>query len=304
MAKLTESHVEEAALEWLGDMGWQVAYGNDVSPDSARPERAAYGDVLLLGRLREAVARLNPAVPEDAREDALRQVVAAQTPSLVEENRRLHRMMVEGVPVEYHAADGVIRGDRVRLIDFGGLDTGKDANDWLAINQFTVIEAGHNRRPDIVLFVNGLPLAVVELKNPGDENATMDGAFNQLQTYKQQIASLFRTNALLVISDGLVARAGSLTADEERFMPWRTMDGATIAAKGLPELEVLLKGVFDRERLLVLMRDFTVFGDTGNGIAKIVAGYHQYFAAQNAIAATLRALPSSRTGPKATGGSV
>ncbi|WP_062784826.1 type I restriction endonuclease subunit R [Novosphingobium capsulatum] len=294
MAKLTESHVEEAALEWLGEMGWQVVYGNDVSPDSARPERAAYGDVLLLGRLREAVARLNPDVPEDAREDALRQVVAAQTPSLVEENRRLHRMMVEGVPVEYHAADGVIRGDRVRLIDFDGLETDKDSNDWLAVNQFTVIEAGHNRRPDIVLFVNGLPLAVVELKNPGDENATMDGAFNQLQTYKQQITSLFRTNALLVISDGLVAQTGSLTADEERFMPWRTMDGATIAAKGLPELEVLLKGVFDRERLLVLMRDFTVFGDTGNGIAKIVAGYHQYFAAQNAIAATLRALPSAR----------
>ena len=292
MARFTESHVEEAALEWLGEMGWDVAYGNAVSPDSAQPERAAYGDVILHARLARAVERLNPTIPEDAREDALRQVIAAQTPSLVEENRRLHRMMVEGVPVEYRV-DGAIRGDRVRLIDFAE-DAADDANDWLAINQFTVIEAGHNRRPDIVLFVNGLPLAVVELKNPGDENATMGGAFNQLQTYKAQIGSLFRTNALLVISDGLVAKAGSLTADEERCMPWRTMDGETIAAKGLPEIEVLLKGVFDRQRLLVLMRDFTVFGDTGNGTAKIVAGYHQYFAAQNAIEATLRALPSAR----------
>jgi type I restriction enzyme R subunit len=290
MSKFTENHVEEAALEWLGEMGWTIAYGIDASPDGPLPIRAAYHDVILLDRLRAAVERLNPAIPLDTREEAIRRLLASETPSLVEENRRLHRFLVEGVPVEYHV-DGQVRGDRVRLIDFSSV--GYDLNEWLAVNQFTVIENGHNRRPDVVLFVNGLPLGVIELKNPGDENATLSGAFNQLQTYKAQIPSLFRTNAILVTSDGIKARVGSLTADEERFMPWRSVDGATIAPTSHPQLETLIKGVFDRGHLLRLLRDFTVFGDSGNGIVKIVAGYHQFFAAQHALKATLRALPYS-----------
>lgn len=156
-----------------------------------------------------------------------RKLLQSETPSLTEENRRLHRYIVEGVPVEVTRADGTIGGDSARLIDFGDLD----ANDWLAVNQFTVIENKANRRPDILLFVNGLPLGVIELKNPGSENATMDGAFNQLQTYKAQITSTFRTNEVLVISDGMAARIGSLTADRERFMPWRTLTGDDIARK-------------------------------------------------------------------------
>ncbi len=291
MSKFTESHVEEAALEWLGDYGWQVAYGVNASPDGSKPERGANSDVILEARLVTAVDLLNPGIPAEARADAIRKVMAIELPSLVEENRRLHRLIVEGVPVEYHGADGTIRGDRVRLIDFGGTDGGLDMNDWLAINQFTVIERGHNRRPDVVLFVNGLPLVVIELKNAGDENATVHGAYNQLQTYKQEIGSLFRTNALLIASDGVTARIGSLSADEERFMPWRTVDGEEIAAKGLPELEVMIAGVCDKARLLMLLRDFTVFGDGGKGIIKIIAGYHQYHAAQRAVAATLRAVP-------------
>ena len=163
------------------------------------------------------------------------------------------------------------------------------ANDWLAINQFTVIENKANRRPDVVLFVNGLPLGVIELKNPGDENATLDGAFNQLQTYKAQITSLFRTNAALVISDGLWGRVGSLTADFERFMPWRTVEGDDVAPKGTPELETLIKGVFEKRRFLSLVRDFTVFGETGEGIAKILAGYHQFHAVRHAVQRTLAA---------------
>ena len=291
MAKLTESVVEEAALAWLAEQGWQVAYGIDASPDGKAPERAANSDVILPARLTAAVDRLNPAIPADARADAIRKVMAVEMPSLVEENRRLHRLIEEGVPIEYRAADGTIRGDRVRLVDFEGTAGGFDGNDWLAINQFTVIERGNTRRPDIVLFVNGLPIAVVELKNPGDENATVSGAYNQLQTYKREIRSLFRTNALLIASDGMTARIGSLTADEERFMPWRTVDGEDIAPKGLPELEVMIAGVLDRQRLLMLMRDFTVFGDAGRGIVKIIAGYHQFHAAQRAVAATLRAVP-------------
>ncbi|QIG79645.1 type I restriction endonuclease subunit R [Stakelama tenebrarum] len=289
MSRFIENHVEEAALEWLDALGWTVALGADVSPDGAQPIRAAYQDVVLIDRLRDAVARLNPAIPLDPREEAIRRLMASETPSLVEENRRLHRYLVEGVPVEFYD-DGSVRGDRVRLIDFDG-SGGFDQNDWLAVNQFTVIEHGHNRRPDVVLFVNGLPLGVIELKNPGDENATLSGAFNQLQTYKAQIPSLFRTNALLVTSDGIKARVGSLTAEAERLMPWRSEDGENIAPTSDPQLETLLKGVFDRGNLLRLLRDFTVFGDTGSGIVKIVAAYHQFFAAQHALSATLRALP-------------
>jgi type I restriction enzyme R subunit len=296
MARFAESHVEEAAMAWLAEQGWQVAYGIDASPDGKVPERASNGDVILMQRLVDAVDRLNPAIPAEARADAIRKLVAVEMPSLVEENRRLHRLMVEGVPVEYHGPDGTIRGDLVRLIDFAGVARGLDMNDWLAVNQFTVIERGANRRPDIVLFVNGLPIAVIELKNPGDENATVTGAYNQLQTYKREIASLFRTNALLIASDGVTARIGSLTADEERFMPWRTIDGEEIAPKGLPELEVMLAGVLNKANLLSLMRDFTVFGDAGRGIIKIIAGYHQFHAAKRAVAATLRAVPGALAG--------
>lgn len=291
MTKFTESHVEEAALEWLSGHGWAVAYGLNASPDGDAPERGANSDVILEARFLAAVERLNPAIPAEARADAVRKVKAIELPSLVEENRRLHRLMIEGVPVEYHGADGTIRGDRVRLIDFEFLEGGLDSNDWLAINQLTVIERGHNRRPDIVLFVNGLPLVVIELKNPGDENATVQGAYNQLQTYKDEIGSLFRTNALLIASDGVMARVGSLTADQERFMPWRTTDGEEIAPKGVPELETMIEGLCNKARLLMLMRDFMVFGDSGRGIVKIIAGYHQFHAAQRAITATLRAIP-------------
>lgn len=302
MSKFTESDVEEAALAWLKELGWTVAYGVEASPDGAHPVRLSNGDVILESRLVAAIERLNPSIPAEARSDALRKVMAVEMPSLVEENRRLHRLIVEGVPVEYHGADGTIRGDRVRLVDFDWIDAGSggglDMNDWLAVNQFTVIERGANRRPDIVLFLNGLPIAVIELKNPSDENATVQGAYNQLQTYKQEIASLFRTNGLLIASDGVTARIGSLTADLERFMPWRTVDGEDVAAKGLPELEVMLAGVLDKQRLLTLIRDFTVFGDNGNGIIKILAGYHQFHAAQRAVAATLRAVPGIRqSGP-------
>ena len=165
----------------------------------------------------------------------------------------------------------------------------RSANDWLAIGQFTVIEGTYNRRPDVVVFVNGLPLGVIELKNPGGGNATLAGAHNQLQTYKAQIPSLFRTNAVLVTSDGLTARVGSLTADQERFMPWRTTGGKVIAAKGQPELNILIEGIFDKRRLLDLLHDFTVFGDTGSELAKIIAGYHQFHAVRHAVEKTVEA---------------
>ncbi len=285
MSGFNESHVEEAALAWLGEIGYATVNGLAIGPDAATPERASYGDVLLLGRLKAAIARLNPALSPDARAEVLAKLTQTETPSLVLENRRLHRYMVEGVPIEVSRPDGSIGGEQARLIDFDD----PDANDWLAVNQFTVIENKTNRRPDLVVFVNGLPLAVVELKNPGDENATLDGAFNQLQTYKAQISSLFRTNAVLVISDGIAARIGSLTADRERFMPWRTVTGDDLAPRGAPELETVLKGVFDKRRFLDLVKDFIVFGDSGRGVDKILAGYHQFHAVKKAVDSTIKA---------------
>ena len=285
MSHLTESQIEEAALEWLAGLGYAVLYGPDISPDGSMPERGSYDQVLLTIRHREALARLNPHLPAEMLEEVLRKVQQTETPSLIEENRRLHRYLIEGVPVEVAREDGSIGGDVARLIDFVDVD----ANDWLAVNQYTVIEGQKNRRPDVVLFVNGLPLAVIELKNPGDENATLDGAFNQLQTYKDQIPSLFRTNAMLVTSDGLHAHLGSLTANLERFMPWRTVDGSAVAPKGAPELGTVIEGVFEKARFLTLIRDFTVFADTGSGLVKIVAGYHQFHAVRHAVKSTIAA---------------
>ena len=283
--KFSERHVEDAALEWLSGLGYAVLHGPDISPDGPTPERVSYAQTLLVARLREALERLNPHLPAETLEEVLRRVQQTETPSLIEENRRLHRYLIEGVPVEVAREDGSIGGDVARLVDF----TNRDANDWLAVNQYTVVEHGHNRRPDVVLFVNGLPLAVMELKSPGDENATLEGAFNQLQTYKDQIPSLFRTNAVLVTSDGLHARLGSLTANLERFMPWRTVDGSEVAPKGAPELGTVIEGVFEKRRFLALLRDFTVFGDTGSGLVKIVAGYHQFHAVRHAVKSTIAA---------------
>lgn len=284
MAYLSEAAVEQVVLDHLAALGYSIATEAEIGPDGKAPEREAYSDVVLAKRLTAAINRLNPTIPPEARADAMRKVLATERPSLVEENRRLHKLMVEGVDVEFYSDDGTIRGDKVRLIDFDRLGE----NDWLATGQFTVIEGGVNRQPDIVVFVNGLPLGVIELKAPGGENATLSGAFNQLQTYKAQIPSLFRTNAVLVTSDGITARIGSLTADQERFMPWRTTDGKVIAAKGQPELSVLIDGIFDHRRLLDLLHDFTVFGETGSGLAKIIAGYHQFHAVRHAVGKLLK----------------
>ncbi|NBB16279.1 HsdR family type I site-specific deoxyribonuclease [Caulobacter sp. SLTY] len=279
MSGFSEDIVEQAGIEILKDLGWLFLPGSAIAPDGPAPQRAAFSDVVLLKRLERAVAELNPLIPEGARSEAIRQVLTSETGSLVEENRRLHRLITDGVPVEYRAANGAITGGRVWLIDLDNVA----ANDWLVVNQFTVVEGHHNRRPDLIAFVNGLPLAVLELKNAAAENATIDDAFSQLQTYRLQIPKLFRSNAVLVTSDGIEARIGSLTADKERFMPWRTVTGEDFAHRGEPELETLLRGVFDREHFLALIRDFIVFGDAGSGPFKIIAGYHQFHGARKAV---------------------
>ena len=283
---VSESTVEAVALDSLASLDWAVLHGPDIAPDTPAAERADYGEVVLTTRLRSALARLNPDLPDDALEDALRRLTRPAGTTLEARNRDFHRMLVAGVTVEHVDAESRVRGAQVRVLDFDE----PAGNDWLAVNQFTVVENKHERRPDIVLFVNGLPLAVIELKSPADENASISAAFHQLQTYKAEIPSLFTFNAALVVSDGLEARIGALTAGQEWFKPWRTIAGETLADPSLPQLQVLLEGVFNRRRLLALVRDFIVFEDDGSGaLVKKMAGYHQFHAVQTAVAETLRA---------------
>ena len=285
MAFLSEATVEQALLDQLRTLAYSIEREEDIGPDGHRPERESHDEVVLKKRLEDAVARLNPGLPLEARQDAIRKVMQSELPSLLEENRRIHKLITEGVDVEYYANDGTLTAGKVSLIDFER----PKQNDWLAVSQFVVINGQNNRRPDVVVFVNGLPLGVIELKAPGSAGAHLLGAFNQLQTYKQQIPQLFNTNALLVTSDGITARVGSLSADLERFMPWRTTDGTDVAPKGAPELSTLIEGVFEQRRLLDLLCHFTVFGETGSGLAKIIAGYHQFHAVRHAVNSTVTA---------------
>ena len=225
MTTITEADVEQAALDWLRDVGWGVAHGPDIAPGTPNAERDDFGQVVLEQRLRDALARLNPELPAAALDDAFRKLTLPEGSTLEARNRAFHRMLVNGVTVEYRDAGGAVRGTPVTVIDFA--DPG--SNDFLAVNQFTVIENKHNRRPDVVLFVNGLPLGVIELKNPADEDATIKKAWQQLQTYKAELPSLFAMNELLMVSDGTQARVGSLTAGMEWFKPWRTIGGEALA---------------------------------------------------------------------------
>ena len=282
---LTESVMEEAALEILGSLDYAILHGPDIAPGELFTERANYSDVVLIKRLKESLTRINPKVPAEAVEEAIRKILRTESPNLIENNRRFHRFLTDGVEVEYRGKDGRIVYGHVHLFDFD--DPAK--NDWLAVNQFTVIENKANRRPDIVVFVNGLPLAVIELKNLADENATIRDAFNQFQTYKKDIPSLFPFNELLVISDGIEARAGTITSGWERFMPWRTIQGDEVAPKGSLEMEVLLRGIFEKRRFLDLVRNFIVFESDGSKIEKKLAGYHQFHAVNRAVNCTLKA---------------
>ena len=285
MTTLSEADVEQAALAWLEATGWRVRYGPEIAPETPDAERSGYDQVVLERRLRDALAELNPGLPVAALEDAFRKLTRPEGATLEARNRAFHHLLIDGVTVEYSSQDGSIRGAQARVVDFEDADK----NDWLAVNQFTVSENRSTRRADIVLFVNGLPLAVIELKNPADEEATIWTAWNQLQTYKAELPALFSMNEALVVSDGTQARIGTLTAGREWFKPWRTISGEGLADLSITELEVMLEGVFARERFLALLRDFTVFEDDGGALVKKMAGYHQFHAVQVAVDETLRA---------------
>ena len=283
---LTESDVEAAALDWLAGVGWSVAHGPDIAPDAPGAERDDYGQVVLEQRLRDALALLNHDLPAAALDDAFRRLTRPEGPTLETRNRAFHRMATDGVTVEYRTDAGAIRGAQAQIIDFDDPAN----NDWLAVNQFTVVENKRERRPDIVLFVNGLPLGVIELKSPADEDATIRTAWQQLQTYKAELPSLFAMNEMLIVSDGTQARIGTLTAGWEWFKPWRTISGETLADPQMPQLQVLLEGICAPRRFLTLVRDFIVFDDDGSEApVKKMAGYHQFHAVEAAITETLRA---------------
>ena len=286
MTSFYESDVEEAALSWLSILGWQTEQGRDIAPDTQGAERTDFTQVVLEERLRDALLNLNPDLPPSALETGLRSLINPDGPTLEARNRSFHHALTRGVTVPVRRPDGTTSGEPAAVVDFENPAN----NDWLAVNQVTVKENQSTRRADIVLFLNGLPLGIIELKNPADENADVWDAWNQLQTYKAELPTLFSMNEVLMVSDGLHARVGTLTAGKEWFKPWKTMEDQEPGAANLPELQVLLEGVCDQSNFLTLLRDFIVFDDDGSGkLVKKIAGYHQFHAVQAAVEETLRA---------------
>ena len=297
MTTITEADVEQAALHWLAGVGWQTVHGPDIAPDTPGAERGDYTEVVLERRLRDALVELNSG-PASALDDAFRKLTRPEGSTLGARNRAFHRMLVNGVEIEYREAGGRVRGDLVRVIDFDRPSN----NDWLAVNQLTVTENRNTRRPDVALFVNGLPLGVIELKNPADEDATIWTAWQQLQTYKAELPTLFSMNEALVVSDGTEARIGTLTSGREWFKPWRTVTGESLADPHMTELQVMLEGVCSPDRFLDLVRHFIVFDDDGGGaLAKKMAGYHQFHSVRVAVDETLRAAELQRAAVGITG---
>src|SRR5690554_2373837 len=293
---LTENTLEQTVLKWFTSLGWKTVFGPDISPDSSQQdttsslfgatlEREDHSQVYLGSRLQTVLERINPTLPAEAISEAIRNIVRTDSPSLIENNRRFHKMLTDGVDVDYSTEEGRVVHDKVWLLDLNDLDN----NDWLVVNQFTVVQNGKNRRPDVVIFVNGLPFGLIELKNPVDEKATLRQAYNQIQTYKIDIPDLFIYNELLIISDGFEAKSGTITSGWDRFMPWRTIDGKDIAPRRSVELEILLKGLFEKRRFLDFVLNFIVFDDDGSQIEKKGAAYHQYHAVNKAIECTLSA---------------
>lgn len=290
-----EADLEQAALSWLEELGYNILPANDISPNGAYPERKNFNDVILNDRLQLALERINPKLPSDAIIDALHQISIPQSPSLIKNNQAFHKMLTDGVDVSIRQDNGSFKTEKVKIFDFQNPQN----NDWAVTSQFTVIENNIEKRPDLVVIVNGLPMVVIELKSSSDENVGISEAFNQTQTYKNTISSLFTYNAFIIISDGINARIGTITSNEDRFMMWRTIDGNDIAPLSIPQLEVMIRGVFKYNTFLDLIKNFTLFQTDGNNVYKILAGYHQYHAVNKALRSTIDA--TSLSGNKKAG---
>jgi type I restriction enzyme R subunit len=282
---MTESVLETIVLEFLEEGGWALVHGPEIAPGELASERTDYRDVVLVGRLRAAIARLNPSLSSGAVDEAVKTVLRSESQMVMSENWRAYKLLTQGVPVQYRDVEGAIREVRAHLIDW----LNPADNDFVAINQFTILGAS-NRRPDVMLFVNGLPLVLMELKKPGNENASLRGAFNQVRTYLAQIPDAFTWNQITVISDGVQARAGTFTAGWEHYAPWKTIDGSRVVEGEISQAEVLVRGMFTKERLLDLVRNFVAFTDEAGSLVKKTPKYHQYWAVNKAVLSTVEAV--------------
>jgi type I restriction enzyme, R subunit len=291
MKRIVEQDIEDAALDILqNDLGYEYVYGPNIAPDGETPLRNKWDDVILADKLRDAISKLNPDLTDEAIEETIKKLKRLSSKQLIKNNEKFHKFLIEGVPIEFRNKKGVIKNEYVQLIDFKNPTN----NQFLAVNQFTVIENNKNRRPDIIIFINGIPISIIELKNPADEKATIESAHKQLETYKDQISTIFNYNELLVISDGTYAQAGTLTSPKEWFLPWKTINGKEPAPKSLPQLQVLLEGMFKKEILTDLIKYFITFSKDRKQTTKILAGYHQYYATNKAITKTIKAIEGSR----------
>ena len=298
MNKLTEEQIENLAIDLLQNQGFNYYHGKDIAPDSDNPLRTNFDEVILKPILQDAINRLNPDIPNSAKDDALKQILRTSSPETVSANEEFHKMLTKGVNVTYQK-DGVERGDLVWLVDFEEIEN----NEFLVVNQFTVSQNHQNKRPDVILFINGLPLVVIELKNAADENATIKSAYKQIQTYKEVVPSLFNYNGAVVISDGLDAKAGSLTASFSRFMAWKSADGDKEASRLIGQLETLINGMLNKRVILDLIRNFIVFEKSSSfdpdtkittiSTVKKLAAYHQYYAVNKAVDSVSKAATSN-----------
>lgn len=303
----TEDLLEQAAIEILEELDYSYVFGPDMAYDGDSPERSNYKDVILQQRVRDALFNINRHLPEEALEEAYRKIITFNSPVLVDNNRDFHKLLVEGIDVSF-SKNGEIKTEKAYIIDFNNLRK----NDFLVVNQFTIVEK-EERRPDLIIFVNGIPLVVIELKSATDESVGIEEAYNQIQTYKNDIPSLFNYNAFCILSDGINAKVGTITSNEERFMNWRSIDGMDVESLDVPQYEVMLRGMLSKERLLDIVENFVLFQTSrkadfdaeGNKIGdkainiKILAGYHQYFAVKKAVEKTKEAC--SEKGDKKAG---
>jgi type I restriction enzyme R subunit len=288
---ITEDQLEQQCLGWFREGGWETVFGPDIAHDGAAPERANYREVVLVQRLTRALARLNPGVPATVLDEAVQRLLKLDHPVAEQRNRDFHRLLLSGIKVSWREGDAVKHED-LRLVDFANLD----ANEFLVVNQFAIKGPAKTRRPDLVVFLNGLPLAVIELKNPADEQADIWKAWQQLQTYKEEIPDLFNTNEALIVSDGFTARVGSLTADQERFQPWRTIKNEDDKPVVEYEIEKVVRGFFDRELFLDYLKHFILFEQDGDKLVKKIAGYHQFHAVREAVRVTVIAAQEMASG--------
>lgn len=289
MTSINEDTLEQEAKKWFEGIGYDTVFGPDIAPEASNEERKDFSEVILAGRLRSAIERINKNIPTEALEETIRQVLLFDIANPVLQNKHCHKFLTDGVDIQYQTDKGT-KSDNIKIIDFQNIEN----NEFVVINQFTIIENKNNRRPDLIVFVNGLPLAILELKNIADTNTDIWDAFNQIQTYKKEIPSVFNYSAVNVISDGIYTKIGSLTADRERFQVWRTIDSENLAPKTMLSLEVLIKGLFEKERFLDFVKHFIAFEDKKDKTVKIISGYHQFNAVRSAIGKTITAIKKDK----------